>query len=774
MSLEHNSYNYKTHFSGQPLAYKLAWLGFVLFLVFSINSLYAQTNGCHSSLVHHFGLEEKISGTYVDYKSNAVATCTSCPAPVTGIYGGAQSFDGVKNGLVLNEFNAFEWGPNSNFTLELWMKSTAKPSDNQIMIGRRAEEHNMIWWLGMDKAGQAVFALWDNTGKGANIVSTQKINDGKWHHIAVVRDGRTSRTKLYVDGFATANFEISYSGYFDKSTAPVTIGHYKWGSGYHFKGELDEIMLFKDYALTEVEARARYNNGNGNYCGTQQAKPVIMSTPVTYGTVGQDYRYDVQATGAPVPTFSIASGPAGLTIQATTGEITWKPTVTGTYDVTVKAGNNVGEDQQHFKIVIKKSISEQAGLLHHWMLHELSGSDYYDYYTPFHARSVGTSRPEPIAGVVSGGQHFDGKEDALDVAGSKNFDWQPTSSFTIELWMRSGVKKSANRVLIGRQARDSPVHWWLGITETGKARFVLFDLEFKGITQGVGDAGPRLDDGVWHQVVAVRDGTNGTTKVYVDGEVAASGSFKHTVGFESISEINIGYLSGQDPTFNGYRYEGDLDEVKLFGRPLSADEIRQNYHDVFNAMLELVKFEGVYRNETVVLDWATKNEVNTESFTVERSLNTQNFEAIGEVKGAGNTSQTLAYTFTDKNPLKEDTYYRLKINRKDGTFTYSKIILVRIGRLNATTFRLYPNPLHQSGQEVTVVLESLVPDEEILFYISDLTGKRLRDDKFTVDADGRLSFTIPATLTDQLQPGLYMFTVITKLKRISRKLMVEQ
>src|SRR5690606_34940077 len=120
---------------------------------------------------------------------------------------------------------------------------------------------------------------------------------------------------------------------------------------------------------------------------------------ITYGTIGQQYKYDVQATGAPAPTYTVVGAPAGLTINATTGLMVWEPTEAGSFDVTVKATNSVGEDEQSFKIVVKKGIGNQTGLLHHWMMHEFSGSEYKDYYTPHHARSVGDARPEPVTGV---------------------------------------------------------------------------------------------------------------------------------------------------------------------------------------------------------------------------------------------------------------------------------------------------------------------------------------------------------------------------------------
>ncbi len=44
--------------------------------------------------------------------------------------------------------------------------------------------------------------------------------------------------------------------------------------------------------------------------------PAITSTPVTTGTVGEVYSYDVNASGYPYPTYSLTTPPAGMTIDA--------------------------------------------------------------------------------------------------------------------------------------------------------------------------------------------------------------------------------------------------------------------------------------------------------------------------------------------------------------------------------------------------------------------------------------------------------------------------
>ncbi|GAB3203144.1 hypothetical protein GCM10027293_31910 [Pontibacter aydingkolensis] len=708
-------------------------------------------------------MDEKTSTTaYKDYVSATTADCSDCPTPTDGLFAGAHQFDGSNDGLDITSISNFEWGPNSDFTIELWMQVSGNSSTNRIMIGRNATDSQMIWWIGVDPNGYVLFELRDRLRNGFVMGHDGvKVNDGKWHHVAIVRDGRVRRNKLYVDGFAVGNFEFDYPGNFE-SISPVNIGYLNLDNKYRYNGKLDEIMVY-NRALEEPEMRERYNKGMGNYCGPELVKPAIVSDPLTFGVVGQNYIYDVNATGKPAPTFSLVTGPAGLTINSATGEITWTPASAGNFDVTVEATNSNGKATQSFKIEVKKDIGEAAGLVHHWMLNETGGTRYKDFYTPFDATTDGDFKPKPVNGAVSGAQHFDGKDDKLIVDQGRNFDWASKASFSIELWMRTTGSTAGNRVLLGRNAPESSVHWWVGVDGNGQAGFNLLDFMYEGVY--VGNSGPILNDGKWHQIVAVRNGGTGTTLLYVDGEQRASGSFNHRYGFESVAPVTMGYLqSGQ-----GYHYEGDLDEVKLFGRVLSPEEIKRRYQEVYDAITELISFTGEYRNGSVYLDWATAAEADMKSFEVERSENGEFFEKIGEVAATGNSNVRVDYKHIDADPLQDRSYYRLKINKVNGAFTYSNIVIIEHGGPIASTFILYPNPA-KPGDEVSVEISNLPKEEQVQVYVSDLKGRTLAHESLTVSPNGSLQFMVP--VSDNFRSGVYNVSVITAKKTLSRKLVI--
>ncbi|MCJ8166735.1 LamG domain-containing protein [Pontibacter sp. E15-1] len=732
------------------------------FLALSVSAQENATKGCLPGMVHYFGLDETAAGTYTDYVATTPATCSTCPIPAAGLFAGAQQFEGKSKGLMLEDIQHFEWGPNSSFTIELWVKTSASSSQNQVLIGRDGTESPMLWWLGINKNGNPEYVMYDRSNTGFSTVGESvKVNDGKWHHLAVVRDGRLRLNKLYVDGYTVGNYQFDYKESFE-STAPVNIGFLNLNNGYGYKGLLDELKVY-DRALTESEMRAQYNGGAGNYCGPQLVKPQFMSAPVTHGVAGQQYAYSPKAVGNPKPSFQLVSGPAGMIVNAATGEVTWKPTAEGSYEVTIKVQNSVGEDTQRYTIKVKKDLGEKVGLLHHWMLHEISGTRYRDFYTPYDAVATAETRPKPVSGVVSGAQEFDGVDDGLDVTEGYNFDWKADENFSLELWMRTEASTAGNRVLIGRDAKDSEAHWWVGVDEQGRAGFQLLDLSWQGVY--VGQQGPKLNDGQWHQLVAVRNGAGSLTELYVDGAKVAQGTHTYTSGFDSGSPVNIGYLNDG----GGYHFEGVLDEIKLFGRALTAAEVQERYSSVFEAITELVRFEGAYANGVVQLTWETAAEAGLLNFEIQRAPDTEAFETIGTVEANGNSNTSQIYSFNDTDPLPDKAYYRLKINNQNGTHTYSNIILIKMGGLTATYFTLYPNPI--ASGEVYGALTNLPAGETVLYYVTDLAGRKVLEQTAQVDEFGELKLAIP--ITERFVAGIYNVSVVTSKRIVARKLMVQ-
>jgi hypothetical protein len=110
--------------------------------------------------------------------------------------------------------------------------------------------------------------------------------------------------------------------------------------------------------------------------------------------------------------------------------------------------------------------------------------------------------------------------------------------------------------------------------------------------------------------------------------------------------------------------------------------------------VELTKFTAQVINSNVELRWTTATELNNSGFEVERSINDGTFESISFIPGAGTTTETKQYFYTDEN-IYGFLKYRLKQIDFDGHFEYSQI--VTINSLTNLSFELnqnYPNPFN--------------------------------------------------------------------------------
>jgi hypothetical protein len=122
--------------------------------------------------------------------------------------------------------------------------------------------------------------------------------------------------------------------------------------------------------------------------------------------------------------------------------------------------------------------------------------------------------------------------------------------------------------------------------------------------------------------------------------------------------------------------------------------------------VELTIFTGYNDGSINVLNWTTASELNSLKFEVEKSTDAVNFEYIGERPAAGNSSIPLNYTLNDNHPVLGNNYYRLKMIDRDGSFTYSEIIIIKVNEISSPAdgiISVYPNP---TNDKVNIIYQS--------------------------------------------------------------------
>ena len=109
--------------------------------------------------------------------------------------------------------------------------------------------------------------------------------------------------------------------------------------------------------------------------------------------------------------------------------------------------------------------------------------------------------------------------------------------------------------------------------------------------------------------------------------------------------------------------------------------------------IELLFFNAESVGKDVLNKWSTSSEMNNDHFELERSSDGNEFQKIATVNGfgAGVSTQTLNYSFTDKDACGTIIYYRLKQVDIDGRHSYSKVAAVHCNTAD-DAITVYPNP----------------------------------------------------------------------------------
>ncbi len=305
--------------------------------------------------------------------------------------------------------------------------------------------------------------------------------------------------------------------------------------------------------------------------------PVITTSPDTTATAERRYVYDVDATGSPEPTYSFNTFPTGMAINGTTGLIEWTPTAlqVGDHAVEVVATNTAkATDTQSFTVHVVAAPPCPADITHFWNLDETEGSLFWDSYGA--ADGTCLDCPAPATGFLGGAQTFDGVDDEVEIADNDTYDWGVADDFSIELWMKTADDGTVRTVMVGRDdGVAGGLQWWVGMHETTKQAVFLLTPSSGAGEASVGPAGPALNDDAWHHVVAVREGSADTTRLYVDGQEIDKGWHGYTADFAGDMPMNLGYIdiSGH------YRFEGDLDEVATYDDALTGAEVLAHYRN---------------------------------------------------------------------------------------------------------------------------------------------------------------------------------------------------
>lgn len=232
-----------------------------------------------------------------------------------------------------------------------------------------------------------------------------------------------------------------------------------------------------------------------------------------------------------------------------------------------------------------------AGPVGYWRLGEQAGTTAYNAANV--AAHAGTYTAGPVlrqigdtalAGDMDTSVDFDGVDDRVTIPYSTALN---PANLTVSVWAKveggAGTYRSpvtSRTYLAGTQGyilyagMDNRWQFWTG-SGTGNWHTL---------------GGPLVVENQWTQVVGTFDSATGTKQMYVNGQLYGSvpGAYAPLTASANVLAIGAGGDGG-----DSFRFNGKLDEVAVYGRPLSRAEIARQYEIGQKGAAEPDKIFGV-------------------------------------------------------------------------------------------------------------------------------------------------------------------------------------
>ncbi len=207
------------------------------------------------------------------------------------------------------------------------------------------------------------------------------------------------------------------------------------------------------------------------------------------------------------------------------------------------------------------NIGLTSGLVGHWTFDEddMAGVLAYDKSTSF-ATGTLTNGPVRKIGRIGQALNFDGVDDRVPVV----TDSIDTGTITLCGWINPRVTSSATEKALMSNAR-----FFFGASNVNSRLNLYSNSALDPPLQSAVDS---IVANAWQHICAVRNsGTNGPASIYINGVLNASGNSGTPVS--GLGALNIG-----DDGFGDYFFNGLIDDVRVYNRALSPDEVRRLYN----------------------------------------------------------------------------------------------------------------------------------------------------------------------------------------------------
>ncbi|UCD07723.1 MAG: hypothetical protein JSW41_02000, partial [Candidatus Aenigmatarchaeota archaeon] len=537
----------------------------------------------NNSLISWWRMDDVNStGDPIDYMNlnNGTAINQSTQTDA-GYLGKGFEFDGDGDYILTEQ----GYGGENEITVSAWVY--AKDDGNLSYIGasgRPGPDRGMKdWILGMSNLDpqQVRFQVSDGVATQIEATTTTGINLNEWTFYVGTYDGQTARiykngTEEDNDAFGSAR-SIGDAGY-DLSMGSARNQAGSWGG--FWNGTLDDVIIL-NRSLTDDEILALYANTSSRYL--EQNFTNLTDGNYTFKAHTQDRAGNMNETEERTVTIT--------TLDTTPPSITFENPTPPDNDIT---------DNNYIYVNVSASdannistfIDFNNSLISWWRMDDINATnDPTDYMNRNNGTAINQST-QTDDGYLGKGFDFDGDWDYINVGNDNSL--KPSLPVSISAWIKlSELGEYQHIVSIDDQA---PTYYgiWLMVLTTDDIS-INFGNGAGGASQSFRESktsSSALTTDTWYHIVAVVRGAD-DMDIYINGtDDGGSYSGNGNTFVYGTGDVRIGSRN------DGYEFNGTIDDVMIFNRSLSAEEVAGLYANKSSEYLEVNYTSLVYGNHT--------------------------------------------------------------------------------------------------------------------------------------------------------------------------------
>jgi len=170
-------------------------------------------------------------------------------------------------------------------------------------------------------------------------------------------------------------------------------------------------------------------------------------------------------------------------------------------------------------------------------------------------------------GVSNSALRFDGVNDYVNISDSNSLDL--TNAITIGAWVYPVSWSSIFPRIVSKESGIYSEPYALELDRDGKRAMLCLNTKSGSSEECTASTNNSISLYQWYNVVGTWNGT--TVKIYVNGQLVST---RIQTGTMNVTKNNV--LIGNNPSKNR-QFNGTIDEVKIWNKALSVDEIRNEY-----------------------------------------------------------------------------------------------------------------------------------------------------------------------------------------------------